>query len=137
MVAEKLSQRLLMPRDSVALNQLQEVPRLILRQRRLGEMRIAGEEAVGRAMQVGEVAAAASGDEDFSPRLRIVLEQRNPPPALAGDRRAHQPRGARLPKRLHRTGAAHRAWARFRIDCGSRIFASCRASNQGAGNPSE
>jgi hypothetical protein len=42
-------------------------------------------------MQVGEVAPSAAGDQNLSPRLRIVLDDEHSPPAAAGHRCAHQP----------------------------------------------
>src|SRR6185369_16943843 len=63
--------------------------------RGLGEMRIGREEAVGRGVDIGEVAAAAAGDQDLLSRPLRMVDQQHPPSALPRDRRAHQPRPAR------------------------------------------
>ena len=57
-VAEQLPQRLLVPRDAVAVDQRDEVVCGVARQRRLGEMRVSRQIAVGRGVQIGEVASS-------------------------------------------------------------------------------
>ena len=83
-VAEQLPQRLLVPGDAVPLDQRDEVVLGVAGQRRFGEMRIGREEAVRRAMQVGEVAAPAAGDQDLLARLVGMVEQQHPAAAPAG-----------------------------------------------------
>jgi hypothetical protein len=46
-------------------------------------------------VQIGEVAASAAGDEDLSPWLPVVFEQRDSASALTSYRRAHQPSSSR------------------------------------------
>ena len=46
-------------------------------------------------MDVGEVAPSAAGDENLSPRLRILFKQQYPTSSVTRDRGAHQPRSAR------------------------------------------
>ena len=90
-IAEQLPQRLLVPLDPVSLDKFKKMARLVQRQRRLREVRILRNEVGRRAMNVGEVASSATGDEDLPPRLRIVFEQQHATIALARDGRAHQP----------------------------------------------
>ena len=46
-------------------------------------------------MNVREVAAPPAGDQDLPSRLRIVLQQQNPPTPLSRNRCTHQTRRAR------------------------------------------
>jgi hypothetical protein len=64
-VAEELPERLLVPGDAVALDQREEIPLGIAAERRLGEMRVLGEEVLRPRPGVGEVAAPAARDEDL------------------------------------------------------------------------
>jgi hypothetical protein len=91
MVAEQLPQRFLMPLDAVSLDKFKKMPRLVKCQRRLRKMRILGDEIRRRAVNVGEVAAAATGDEDLAARLRIVFKQQHPTAPLTRNGSAHQP----------------------------------------------
>jgi hypothetical protein len=93
-ITKQLSQRLFVPPNSVSLYQLYKMLRLVQRKSRLRKMRIFRDKIRGRAMDVGKVAATATGDQDFPPGLRIVLEQKHTASALAGDCCAHQPRRA-------------------------------------------
>ena len=93
-IAEQLSQRLLVPGDVVAIDQLDEVRRGVARQRRLGEMRVGRKVAVGRGVDIGKVAPPAAGDQDLAANFIIVIEQQHPPSALAGGGGAEQPGGA-------------------------------------------
>jgi hypothetical protein len=65
-IAEKLAQRLFMPGDAVRLDQGEEIGRGIPAERRAREMRIFRQIAIGRGVQVGEIAASA-------PEMRIFL----------------------------------------------------------------
>jgi hypothetical protein len=56
-------------------------------------MRIGREIAIGRGVDVGEVAAPAARDEDLLPHLVGMIDQQHPAPALAGNGGAHQPGG--------------------------------------------
>ncbi len=55
-----------------------------------GEMRIGGEEIFGRGVDVGEIAAAASGDENFLADTVSMFDHRNTPAALACFDRAEE-----------------------------------------------
>ena len=57
-------------------------------------MRVGGEEAVGRGVEVGEVAAPAARDQDFLAGLAGMVDQQDAAAALAGLGGAHQPRRA-------------------------------------------
>src|SRR5690606_22037222 len=90
-VAEQLAERLLVPGDSVALHQGQEILRREAAQRRFGEVRVGGNEPVGRGMDVGEVAAPAARDQDLLARRVGAVEHQHAQAARARLRRAHQP----------------------------------------------
>src|SRR5690606_6946736 len=98
-VAEKLAQAhaalgLLVPGNAVAFHQGDEVMLTVALQRRLGEMRVLGEEIVRAAMQVGEVAAAAAGDADLLSRAGGMVEQQHAAAALRRHAGTEQPRPA-------------------------------------------
>ena len=59
-VAEQLAQLLLVVRDVVALDHLDEVPRGVPGEGGLAEVRVGRQEVVGRSAGIGEVAAAAA-----------------------------------------------------------------------------
>lgn len=92
-VAKELAKGFLVPRDAVAIDEFEEMAGLVERERGFGEVRVGGEKAVGRAVNVGEVASAAAGDEDFAAGLRVVFEQDGSASALAGDRGTHEAGG--------------------------------------------
>ena len=58
------------------------------------EVRICGDEIFRRAMNVGEVAASAAGDEDFFADAVGVIEKGDAASALAGFDCAHESCGA-------------------------------------------
>ena len=93
-IAEELAQCLFVPLDSVALDKFEEVLRLIESQGRFGEVRIRGDEVFRSAMNIGEVAAAATRDEDLAAGLGIVFEEEDAPFALTGGGCAHETGGA-------------------------------------------
>ena len=66
----------------------------VARQRRLGKMRIGGEEIFRLAVEVGEIAAPAAGDKNFLPQTFGQLENRDPTSAPARFDGAHQARCA-------------------------------------------
>src|SRR3954463_235648 len=91
-VAKKLAECLFVIRNLVLLNQRDEVSRLVTCQRRFGEVRIGREEVFGAAMNVGEVAASAAGDQYlFSDALR-ALNQGDTSAALPRFDGAHKAR---------------------------------------------
>src|ERR1039458_8307205 len=80
-----------MPGDPVPLHELDEVPRLVKRQRRLCKMWVFRKKIARPAVQIRKIAPAAAGDQNLSPGLPIVLQQHNPLPALPSHRPAHYP----------------------------------------------
>jgi len=94
-IAEQLPQRLFMPGDAVPFDQRQEIARSIAAERRLGEVRIGRNIAIGRGLNVGEIAPPATGNQDLAPRFVGMVDQQHPPPALARRERTEQPRRAR------------------------------------------
>lgn len=67
-VAEELAQGFLVPGDAVAFDETDEVGGRVTGESGLGEVGIGGEEVVGAGVQIGEVAPATAGDEDFFSR---------------------------------------------------------------------
>ena len=108
-----------MPGDAIAIDQRDEILRAIAAQRRFGEMGVGGQIAVGRGVDVGEIAAATAGNEDLLAHLIGMIDQQHAPAPLARYRRAHHPRRAcaqddRVPishyrPRLRRTSASSSA----------------------------
>ena len=62
----------------------------VARQRRLAEMRIRRKEVFWLAMQIGEIAAPAAGDQNFLADAVGVFQHDDAPPVLAGGNGAHQ-----------------------------------------------
>ena len=105
-VAEELAQGFLVVADAMALDHRDEVALGVTAERGLAEVRVGRDEALGRDLQIGEVAAAAARDQNFGARLRAMFEQQHAPAAPPRANRAHQPgrSGAQHHdvKRLHR-----------------------------------
>ena len=93
-VAEELAEGLLVVADVVLFDQRDDVGGGEAGQRGAGEVRVGGEEVFSGGVDVGEVAAAASGDEDFAAGALAVLEQKDAATAAAGFEGAHHARGA-------------------------------------------
>jgi hypothetical protein len=93
-VAEELAEGLFVVGDVVFADEFEEVLRSVERQRGFGEVGIGGEEAAGLAVDVGEVAAASAGDEDFASWQAAVVEQGDTASALACDGGAHEAGGS-------------------------------------------
>ena len=93
-IAEELSQSFFVIGNAVFLDQRDEICGSVAGQRGLGKMRIGREEIFGLAVEVGEVAAAAAGDEDLLADAVGVFEHRDAAAALAGFDGAHQTGGA-------------------------------------------
>ena len=89
-VAEQLPELLLVPGDAVALQLRHEVGRRVARERRAGEVRVLGEEALGRREAVREVAAPAARDQDLAPDLGVAFQHEDAALAPARLDRAHQ-----------------------------------------------
>jgi hypothetical protein len=73
-IAEKLPQRFFVIGDAVLLDDCDEIRRSEAGQSRFGEVRIRRNEIFGAAMKVGEIAAAASRNEDFFADLASAFE---------------------------------------------------------------
>ena len=93
-VAEQLAEFLLVVRDAMPLDELDEIGRRVARQRGFAEVRIGREVLRGRRAEVGEVAAPAAGHEDFLADLVCVFDDEYAKAALGGERGAEQSRGA-------------------------------------------
>ncbi len=93
-VAEELSQFLLVIRDAVLLDQRDEMARRVARERGAAEIRILRQEVCRTGADVGEVAAAAAGDADLLAQQMVVLDQQHAAAALSGLRCAHHAGGA-------------------------------------------
>jgi hypothetical protein len=93
-VAEQLPQRLLVIRDAVPLDESDKIRRRVARQRGAREMRVVREKVLGPAVDVGEVAAAAAGDEDLATDLIVAFEHHDAPAPLPCPRGAEQTRRA-------------------------------------------
>ncbi len=72
-------------------DQSHEVGRSVARKRRLGEMRIRGKKILRAGVQIGEIAAAAAGDQDLLPDSIRAFEHQHTASALAGFDGTHQP----------------------------------------------
>jgi hypothetical protein len=90
-IAEELAERFFVISDSISLDQRDEITGRVAGERRSGEMWVGGEEAVGCAVEVGEVAAAAAGDEDLFADAIGMIENNDAPAALAGSDGSHEP----------------------------------------------
>lgn len=93
-VAEQLAEFLLVVGHAVLGDQGDEIPLGEARQRRLAEVRVVRQKVAGLAVQVGEVAAPATGHQDFLAGLVGMVEQQHAAPAGSRGHRAHQPGGA-------------------------------------------
>lgn len=79
-----------MPGDGVALDQGKEVPLGVTAEGGLGEVRVVGQEALGRCAYVCEVATAAARDQDFLAGLIRMIKDQDPCACLACRRRSHK-----------------------------------------------
>ena len=89
-VAEQLAEGLFVPRDAMTIDQSDEVRRSVAGQRRLGEVGVGAEVAVGRGVAVGEVAPPPARDQDLLSRRIGMVDQQHPPTAFSGLRRAQE-----------------------------------------------
>src|SRR5580704_7651254 len=64
-VAKELAQRFLVPGDVVFFYQLEEISRGVAGERRLGKVRVRRKEVFGGGVQIGEVAAASTRDQNL------------------------------------------------------------------------
>ena len=93
-VAEELAEGFFVVGDAVLLDQGDEVVRGVAGEGGLGEVGVGGEEVFRRGMEVGEVAAAAAGDEDLLAGAVGVFEDEGAAAAAAGLDGAHEAGGA-------------------------------------------
>ena len=77
------------------LHHVEEVARRVACQRGAAEVRIGRQEPLRRAVQIGEVAAPAAGNQDLLAGLARMVQHHHAPPAPAGGDCAHQAGGAR------------------------------------------
>ena len=94
-IAEQLPARFFVKSDVVLFDECDEVLLRIAFQRRDTKTRIVRQEICRRRMDVGEVAAPATGDANFLSRHARLFEHDDGAPALTGDGRAHQARRPR------------------------------------------
>ena len=106
-VAKELAQCFLVPRDAVCIDQCDEIPLRIARQRRFGEMWVGADEGLWIGVQIGEVAAPAARNADLLARCACVIHQQGAPRQMCRRHHAcgaraddccikfHSPRGAR------------------------------------------
>ena len=92
-IAEKLAKSFFVIRDAILFDQSNEIGRRITGKRRLGKVRIGGNKIFRRAINVGEIAASAAGNQDLLARPVCTFQKRDAPSTLAGLDSAHQPRG--------------------------------------------
>jgi hypothetical protein len=93
-IAEELAEGLLVVRDRVSFDEGDEVARGVAGECGLGEVGVGGEIVIGRGVEVGEVAAASAGDEDFLAGAVGLFEDESATAAASGFDGAHQARGA-------------------------------------------
>ena len=93
MVAEELAERFLVIRDAVFFDQGDEVCRSVASQRGFGEVRIGGEELFRPAVEIGEIAAASTGNEDFFADFFGAFQKEHAAAAFSGFDRAKKTGG--------------------------------------------
>jgi hypothetical protein len=92
-VAKELAKLFLVIRDAMFFHQSQEIRRSITGERRLGEVTIMRKKIIRGGVQVGEVAAAAAGDQNLPADSIRALQHEDTPTALAGFDGTHQAGG--------------------------------------------
>ena len=93
-ITEKLAECFFMVRDVVLFDECQEIGRSVTGQRGFGEMWIGGMKVFGGGVDIGEVAAASTGDEDFFADPVGVLDERDAAAAFGGFECAEKSGGA-------------------------------------------
>jgi hypothetical protein len=93
-IAEELTEGLLVIRNVVPLDECDEIARCVTGERGAGEVRIGGEELFGGAAEVGEIAAAAAGDQDLFADAIGVIEDKDAAATLACGDGGHETRCA-------------------------------------------
>jgi hypothetical protein len=90
MIAEELPQGLLMVVDFVTVNELKKMSRGIECQSRFGEVRVRREKTVWGTMNIGEVTASPSGDEDLLPGAIGMIQNCDPASPFSSFYGTHQ-----------------------------------------------
>ncbi len=88
-IAEELTESFFVVTDAVFFNERDEVCGGVASECGLGEVRIFGEEVFRTAVNVGEVAASSTGDEDFFTGLVGVVKEQDGSSALSGGECGH------------------------------------------------
>ena len=83
-VAEELAEGLLVVGNAVLVDEGDEVGGGVAAEGGLGEVGVVGEEVLGAGVEVGEVAAAAAGDEDFLAGFVGVVDEEDAGVAATG-----------------------------------------------------
>jgi hypothetical protein len=78
-------------RDAVLLNQRDEVTRRVSGESGAGEVGIRGEEGIGRAVEIREIATTAAGDEDLFADAVCAVENEDTAAVLTGSYGSHEP----------------------------------------------
>src|SRR5258708_9983279 len=107
MVAKKLPQRLFVVSNLVLFDKSDEVRRCISRQGGLGKVRIGRDEVFRLPMNIGEIAAAAAGDQDFLAQSVGAFNDRHAPATFSGFCGAEESCGTRAEDQ-HVKAAGHR-----------------------------
>jgi len=93
-VAEELPEGLFVIGNAMFFDERDEIRRRVAGQRGLGEVFVPGDELLGLAIDICEIAAASAGDQDFLADAIGMLEHGDTPPAFAGFNRTEKSRGA-------------------------------------------
>ena len=93
-IAEELSKGLFVIWNIVFFHQRDEIRGRVTGQRGLGKMGIGREKMLGLAVNVSEIAASATGDEDFLAQPSCVLDDGDAAATFASFDRAHEARCA-------------------------------------------
>ena len=93
-LAEQLARGFFLMLNAVPVYQFQKILGRVALECGNAVVRVVRQEVGGRAVQVGEVAAAATGHQDFLARFVGVVQYQNAAAPIAGGRRAHQARCA-------------------------------------------
>ena len=92
-IAEKLAQCFLVVRDAMFFDEGDEIRGRVAGERGFREVFVCGDEVFRTAMDVGEIAAASAGDQDFLADALGTFEHRDSAPTFAGFDGAEQTGG--------------------------------------------
>jgi len=93
-IAEQLAKLFLVIGDAMLFDEAHEVGRSIAGKRRLGEVWIGRKKVLWARVQVGEVAAAAAGDQNLLADSVRAFEYQDAPAPLPGFNGTHQASGS-------------------------------------------